>query len=151
MDEFDPSFGPPKHMLDGVIDDQWLPDLPNRILLLAQRLELPTEVLTYELESLDKIQAAIEQSWLDRPLQMQVDFLLGPLLAYCGEIVRRKVNGQWDLVTDRVTGTVEPWIVVGNDRRYAIPEVARDFFKDLRDTSIRAGVEYLIDFPQRSS
>ena len=138
----------PRHMLEGVIDENWLRNLELHIARLATHLGLKNDVLNFTSESLDEIYSTIEREWLDKPLQMQIDFLFSPLLAYCGELVRRQVDGQWDMVMDRVTGTIEPWVVDRLNRRYDIKEVVRPFFDDLRESSMSDTIEYMIRVPK---
>lgn len=80
---------------------------------LAKLMDVSPEELDFSFQSLEKIDRfAFFQYGQFRCLE---PYVFEPLVAYCGEIVRRKTGGRWEMKRTP-EGVVEPWIVTSAGR-----------------------------------
>ena len=115
-------------------------DFPNQVPTLidnlAVELRLDRNSLDGSEESLEKVDETLRTLPTERILSARI---FAPLLAYTGEVIRRAVDGIWEmrLTSDGVTW--EPWIVEANGRASAPSKLYKDLM-EYDPVSVRAFV-----------
>lgn len=86
----------PEHV-DALVDD------------LAQRLKIDHDVLDNSFESLKVVESKVRRMGRKKASEPAI---FSGLIAYTGEVMRTYLNGRWEMLLERQTGTTwEPWIV----------------------------------------
>ncbi|PQO37543.1 hypothetical protein DTL21_06255 [Bremerella cremea] len=137
------------HILHGIIHDKWENHIDEHVDELANLLGLDRDILDFSTFSLEMVEGRILSRWSNKSFQEQQESLFSPLLAYAGEIVRRSVCGEWLIIEDKNTGTLEPWIVDEYRRRYDIIRLVHPFMDDLNSLCLKARVEVTPKLPQK--
>jgi hypothetical protein len=111
-----------KHVLSGLVDDgsDFVAKVAELADQLAERLNLPKERLDYSVDSLKLVDDVVFNKVGRGAFLTAANF--PPLLAYVGEVVRRRVGpfARWKTKPASDGITKEPWIVDADGRSYMV-------------------------------
>lgn len=136
-----------EHILQDVIYPGWEQEVPKHVEALGTLLDLDEQVLDFGVLGLPFIEDRILARWSNKSLQQQRATLFSPLLAYVGEIVRRQVDGQWLILKDRESGTLEPWIADELGRRYDVMSILDPMIDGADFLGLKAMAEIIPKLP----
>nr|MBA3872642.1 hypothetical protein [Anaerolineae bacterium] len=109
----------PSHVLEGIFPYQknFVDFIPTLIDTLSAKLKIPRAELNLTEDSLFRLDNAIRRYGKKKSLSPEI---FPAIVAYCGEVVRHAVNGEWEMLPAQdFEGIWEPWIV--KDERYFNP------------------------------
>jgi len=122
--------------------------VPALIDQLAVRFKIPREELDGTVESLTKIDEKIKRYGKRKTFESD---LFAIILAYAGEVLRLRTNGQWLMRLDEIDNeTWEPIIVGSNGNYYAFFLHIYEQFEERAGVSTRSAIEMEIRFGGRS-
>jgi hypothetical protein len=104
---------------------------------LPQLLRIDVSVLDFSEDSLDVIDSAIRRLGSERLLTGDV---FPSFVAYVGEVIRRHVNGVWELSAPREGMLSAPDVVDVTGKRYSVLRIYKQLLEHGRDASMRAFV-----------
>ncbi|MBI3911833.1 MAG: hypothetical protein HY320_13000 [Armatimonadetes bacterium] len=108
------------HVLEGHLPGgSSFPDcVPGLIDQLALRLRIPREQMDGSLDSLEVVDATLRRMEDAEGIAPDDPDLIAPVVAYVGEVLRKAVDGEWEMVFDKEHQVWEPYIVDKRGRRY---------------------------------
>ena len=108
----------PKHCLEKRLPfgEEFPEKVPFLIAELSTHLGLDPQRLNFDPESFSAIDSALRK--IGEADAVENPMLLGSLVAYLGEIYRRRVAGIWKMIRGADGKTWEPWIIDAAGRRY---------------------------------
>lgn len=110
---------------------------PKLVAELPELLDIERDLLNFSEESLDAVDSAIRKIGSERILTPEV---FPSLTAYVGEVIRRQVNGSWEVRTTHEGTRHEPDIVDPTGGRYAVLRIYKELLEYGRKASMRAFV-----------
>jgi len=112
-------------------------DVPSLVAALPALLRIDACLLDFSEGSLDALDSAIRRLGCERILVAEV---FPSLVAYVGEVIRRQVNGSWEVRTTREGTRHEPDIVDPAGGRYGVLRIYKQLLEYGRTASMRAFV-----------
>ena len=112
-------------------------DVPSLVAALPALLRIDASLLDFSERSLDALDSAIRRLGSERILVADV---FPSLVAYVGEVIRRQVNGSWEVRTTREGTRHEPDIVDPTGGRYGLLRIYKQLLEYDRTASMRAFV-----------
>ena len=111
--------------------------VPAMIAQLPSLLGINPKLLDYSEESLDAVDKAIKRLGSERMMTAEV---FPSLLAYVGEVIRRRVRGAWELRSTQDGSRLEPEIVEITGGRHQVLGIYKQLLEYGRTASMRAFV-----------
>jgi len=111
--------------------------VPTLVADLPRLLGIDAKFLNFSEESLDAIDEAIRRLGSERILTPEI---FPSLTAYVGEVIRRQVNGSWEIRTTRAGLRHEPDIIDPTGGRYGLLRIYKQLLEYGRTASMRAFV-----------